>query len=258
LEVSVHRLLTATLITGMAVVSAGAQRAASSGHAGSFSAPHGFSAPHVSGGFSAGSHFSPAPVMNQHSFSTPPQYRWSMPARSTGNPSSYMPNGSRYSPDKHSGRPPYYSGYHYRQPYVPYFYANATYLVPGLLNSYWDSPGDTYSGDQAASTVQGPAENSGDYEPEAPPYETQQAQDIPPPPPGPIEPMPQAAVTLVFKDGHSQQIHNYAMTKTTLYILDDAASGRRPEVSLDQIDVSATERTNRQAGIDFSIPATVD
>jgi hypothetical protein len=256
-----YRLLTAVLIAGIAVVPVAAQRAASTGHAGGFSASHGFSAPHMSGGFNTGTHFSPAPVMNQRNFSAPPRYNWSTPAHSTGSSRPSYSNGNRYSPqppDNHRGRPPYPAS-RYRQPYVPYFYANSTYLVPGLLNSYWDTPDNTYSGDQSASTVQGQdqgqVQNNGDYAPESAPYETQQAQDVPPPPPGPVEPLPQAAVTIVFKDGHSQQIHNYAMTKTTIYVLDDAASGRRPAIALDQIDVSATERTNRQAGVDFAIPA---
>jgi len=244
-------LLTASLMAGL-VIQASAQRSAASGHAG------GFSAPHMSGGFSSGSHFSQAPVMGRSNFSTPPQYHWTTPAHSTGSQPSYSSNGNRYSPptgDKHKGRPPYPVS-NYRQPYVPYFYARSTYLVPGLLNSYWDNPDSSYSGDQSASSpAQGQVEGNGDYEPESAPYEPQQqAQDVPPPPPGPAEPLPQAAVTLVFKDGHSLQVRNYAVTKTTLYVLDDAASGRRPEISLDQIDVSATERANRAAGVDFDVP----
>jgi hypothetical protein len=246
-------LLAASLMAGLVVVPATAQRAVSAGHAGGFSAPHGFAPPHINGGFSTGSHFSPSPVMNQRNFSTPPQYRWGVPTRYSGSQPSRLPN--RYSPptpDWHRGRSRYPVS-HFRQPYVPYFYANSTYLVPGLLNS-GDYPDNSYSDDQSASTTQAQAESNGDYQPESAPYETQQAQDVPPPPPDPAEPLPQATVTLVFKDGHSQQIRNYAMTKTTLYVLDDAASGRRPEISLDQIDVSATERTNQQAGVDFTVP----
>src|SRR5271170_3306970 len=244
-------LLTASLMAGL-VIQASAQRSAPAGHAG------GFSAPHMSGGFSSGSHFSPAPVMGRSNFSTQPQYHWSMPARPSGSQPSYSSNGNGYSHstgDKHKGRPPYPVS-QYRQPYVPYLYARSTYLVPGLLNSYWDYPDNSYSGDQASTnTAQGQVENNGDYEPESVPYEPQQqAEDVPPPPPGPVEPVPQAPVTLVFKDGHSLQVRNYAVTKTTLYVLDDAASGRRPEISIDQIDVSATERANRAAGVDFDVP----
>jgi len=260
-------LLTASLIAGLAVVPAAAQRGGSGGHGGGFSAPHGFAAPHISGGFNSGARFAPSPVFTQRNFSAPPRYSWNMPGRYTGNQVSRLPYGSPYSRSGSNwgrGRQPYQRS-RYRQPYIPYYYANSTYLVPGLLNSYWDYQDNWNAGDdQSASSNQGQVENygdygpQGDYEPQPMPYENQQAQEIPPPPPGPSEPLPQAAVTLVFKDGHSQQIHNYAMTKTTLYVLDDAASGRRPEISLDQLDVSATERTNREAGVDFVVPTGAD
>lgn len=138
--------------------------------------------------------------------------------------------------------------------------------MPGLLNSYWGYPygydmQDNYAGDQSAQASQ--TGDNGGYGPEAAPDDNEQAQgmtyqaqqDVPPPPPGVPGPLPQAAITLVFKDGHSQQVHNYALTKTTLYVLDDAASGRRPEIPLDTIDVAATERTNQESGLDFSVPA---
>ncbi|HLH36953.1 MAG TPA: hypothetical protein VKX41_19935 [Alloacidobacterium sp.] len=260
-------LLTAFLTAGLAA--APAQRSAPmghsggfSGHPGNFSAPRGFAAPHINGGFNAGTHFSPAPIMAPRNFSTPPQYRPGMHAR-IGTQSVHLPN--RYpapSPDHHHGyhRYPYSR---YRQPYLPYFYARSAYLVPGLLNDYWDYQDGWSLNDQSANfSNQEQADNTGyaeqaenSYAPEpVPAYEPQQqAQDVPPPP-APSEPLPQAAVTLVFRDGHSQQIHNYAITKTTLYVLDDAASGRRPEIALDKIDVSATERANREAGVDFAVP----
>ena len=254
-EVSMRWLLTASLIVGLTVVPVSAQRRAPMGHAGGFSGPRGFAAPRMSGGFSAGTHFSPAPIMTPRTFSAPPQsqYRWRAPIHYGNQPVHPAPT-----PDHHYGRQHYPSS-HYRQPYVPYFYARSTYLVPGLLNSYWDYPNNWYSGDQSASysnSTEAQVDQNPDYSPEpAAPYEPQQMPDIPPPPPGPVEPLPQAAVTLIFKDGHSQQVHNYAMTKTTLYVLDDAASGRRPEISLDQINMSATERANREAGVDFVVPA---
>jgi len=202
--------------------------------------------------------------MAPRNINTAPQYHWNnVPGARLGNQSVHLPN--KYpapSPDHHHGHPSYpYS--HYRQPYVPYFYARSTYLVPGLLNSYWDSSYNSYADDESAysSYPQQPAENNGgDYGSEpAPQYEPQQQMpDVPPPPPGPVEPFPQAAVTLVFKDGHSQEIHNYAMTKTTLYVLDEAASGRRPEIALEQIDVPATERANQGTGVHFAVPTRVD
>jgi len=64
-------------------------------------------------------------------------------------------------------------------------------------------------------------------------------------------PEAEGAVTLIFKDGRPpEQIHNYVLTQTTLYVGD----GRRHEIALDQIDVAATEKVNREAGVDFRLP----
>ena len=262
-------LLVGSLLAGLVMApSAEAQRAGSAGHAGGFSAPHSFapSAPRMSGGFGSPAHFSSGPAFAPRSFNAPPRYNWSVPARTMGNSQNRMPYGN---PSGYAGyhRPSYpYPSRGYRQPYRPFYYARSTYLDPGLLNSYLDYPSgydmqDNYSGDQSAQASQ--AGDNGNYGPETAPYDSEQAQgmtyraqqDVPPPPPGVPDPLPQAAITLVFKDGHSQQVHNYAVTKTTLYVLDDAASGRRPEIPLDTIDVAATVRTNQESGLDFTVPA---
>ena len=58
-------------------------------------------------------------------------------------------------------------------------------------------------------------------------------------------------VTLVFKDGHGPEtIHNYAMTRTTLYVTD----GKRREIPVASLDLAATERVNRAAGVRFELP----
>ena len=65
------------------------------------------------------------------------------------------------------------------------------------------------------------------------------------------EPQLQDAVTLVFKDGRpSEQIRNYMLTQTKLYVQD----GRLRVIPLDQIDVAATQKANQDAGVDFQIP----
>jgi hypothetical protein len=266
-------LLVGSLLAGLvAAPSAEAQRGGSAGHAGGgFSASHSFapSAPRMSGGFGSSAHFSSGPAFAPRSFNAPPHYNWNVPAR-TGNSQNRIPYGNWRNSPGYAGyhHPAYpYPSHGYRHPYRPYYYANSTYLVPGLLNSYWDYPSgydmqDNYAGDQSAQASQVGGDN-GNYEPEAgsgdgepsPEMAYRAQQDVPPPPPGVPEPLPQAAITLVFKDGHSQQVRNYALTKTTLYVLDDAASGRRPEIPLDTIDLAATERTNQESGLDFSIPA---
>jgi hypothetical protein len=61
------------------------------------------------------------------------------------------------------------------------------------------------------------------------------------------------AVTLVFKDGRAQEkIHNYALTRTTLYVTD----GRRREIPVASLDLAATEEANRADGIRFQLPGT--
>jgi hypothetical protein len=59
------------------------------------------------------------------------------------------------------------------------------------------------------------------------------------------------AVTLVFKDGRApEKIHNYALTRTTLYVTD----GRREEIPVASLDLAATEKVNRAAGVRFDLP----
>ena len=61
----------------------------------------------------------------------------------------------------------------------------------------------------------------------------------------------QDALTLVFADGRpSVQIHNYMLTRTTLYVLD----AHRRDIPLDELDLAATAKVNRDAGIDFRLP----
>jgi hypothetical protein len=65
------------------------------------------------------------------------------------------------------------------------------------------------------------------------------------------EPAPEDAVSLVFKDGRpTEQIHNYLLTPTTLYVQD----GRLREIAVGDLDLAATEKVNREAGVDFRLP----
>jgi len=64
------------------------------------------------------------------------------------------------------------------------------------------------------------------------------------------EPEPASAVTIIFKDGNSQQIHNYMLTRTTLYVQDE----HRREIPVEELDLPATQRVNRDAGVAFQLP----
>jgi hypothetical protein len=74
------------------------------------------------------------------------------------------------------------------------------------------------------------------------------AYERPAPPPEPEE-----AVTLVFKDGRApEQIHNYMLTRTTLYVQDE----HRREIAVGDLDLDATRKANKDAGVEFQLPGT--
>src|SRR5581483_2453028 len=58
---------------------------------------------------------------------------------------------------------------------------------------------------------------------------------------------------LVFRDGHKQEVSNYAIIGDTLY---DLSSGRAHKIPLTQLDLDSTVRANDDRGIDFSLPVT--
>jgi hypothetical protein len=69
-----------------------------------------------------------------------------------------------------------------------------------------------------------------------------------------VAPEDEDAVTLIFKDGRpSLHIHNYAMTRTTLYVQDK----RHREIPLADLDLAATVKANREAGVSFDVPEGV-
>jgi hypothetical protein len=61
----------------------------------------------------------------------------------------------------------------------------------------------------------------------------------------------QNTVTLIFRDGRPPvQVDNYMVTSTRLYVLD----GNRCSIPVSQLDLEATAKVNRDAGIDFHVP----
>jgi hypothetical protein len=64
-------------------------------------------------------------------------------------------------------------------------------------------------------------------------------------------PASEEAVTLIFKDGRPpEQIHNYLLTRSTLYVGDQL----RRAIPTDQLDLVATAKANQEAGVDFQLP----
>lgn len=152
-----------------------------------------------------------------------------------------------------------YGGYGY--PGVYPYYANSWELLPYDLGG-----SDFMGGDTDPTTAQQgspqPAESipppDAGYRPEysenePEPYPVQQAYAVPSAPAAPIAPEPE--LTLIFRDGHTQTIHNYVLTPSNLVVLDQASAGRQQQIPLDELNLPATERAARQAGLDFSPPA---
>jgi hypothetical protein len=143
------------------------------------------------------------------------------------------------------------------------YYGYGPWIVPGFptVLDYDDSD---YSNDQNYGPPY--VDNGGDN---GPPYgdNGDGYQEQPPPqwpalgpyaPSASAQPSPQAAgqgITVIFKDGRPPElIHNYMLTRTTLFVGDE--SGKT--IPLNQIDIAATERANRDAGVDFKLPETLN
>jgi hypothetical protein len=180
-------------------------------------------------------------------------------------------NGAGY-----GGRRPGY-GYgsdRYRQPYLPAYGSGFGYGASG----WWDTnyPGyfdsglyDSLDGDSGyddpgnAASAAAPAAAPADAAP-APyypggygPQPMEQVEAGPDSDYRPVyqrpqpEPAPENAVTLVFKDGRpNEEIHNYLLTRTTLYVQGE----RLREIAVADLDLAATEKVNREAGVDFRLP----
>lgn len=144
-------------------------------------------------------------------------------------------------------------------PYWPWGAWNYPYLFNDWdYNDDYDSqPAGNYADSQYPEYTPGPYDEAppDQPEPEQPSY-TPWPYSRPAPSasqPAPPAPAAEAPVTLVFKDGRpNEQIHNYMLTAKTLSILDQ----HRRDIPVDQLDLVATARVNRDAGVDFSLPAS--
>jgi len=151
-----------------------------------------------------------------------------------------------------SARSPYTGSSRYRRPYRPPFGARVRYGVSGGIGPYFIGYPYAFGYDDSST--------SPEYAPEG--YDAQPAEQGQPAPGSPYQPtsdLPypspvadnEEAVTLIFKDGRpAEQIHNYVLTRTTLYVGDQ----HHREIPTDQLDLAATAKVNHDAGVDFHLP----
>ncbi len=79
------------------------------------------------------------------------------------------------------------------------------------------------------------------------------ADDQPEPPAATIpDAKPGEPTTLVFRDGHKQEVTNYAIMGQTLYVFDN----RTKKIALADLDVPATVKANDDEGVEFQVPKT--
>ena len=237
-----NRLAAAALMVVVVVLPACGQRSSRHGGSSGHSTPafrgspsRGFSG--VRGGYTPGRSISAprtSPLGGSSAFRRRPPYR---PPYSPSNPS------------------PYPGAWRYRRPYVSHYGAVVPYGVSGWIPPYYlGFPDDI--GDDEASTSANPAEDGYDQqadEEQAPQWPT--VYDQGPTMPVYAQPTSSAenneAVMLIFKDGRPPvQIHNYLLTRYTLYVGDRHSS----QIPVDQLDIPATAKVNRDAGVDFRLP----
>lgn len=61
----------------------------------------------------------------------------------------------------------------------------------------------------------------------------------------------QPSTILIFKDGHKQEVSNYAIVGSNLF---DLTPGHRLKIALSDLDLNATQKANEDEGIDFKLP----
>ena len=149
--------------------------------------------------------------------------------------------------------PPYYGAY-WPYGYVGYY----PFYNPGYV--WWDNNDQAYSAyAQQNYVLQQEVSQLGD---EVARLRQQQAElsSAPPPPPAQSPPRqesqsvkPPTPTTLVFRDGRTEQVQNYAITGGTIWVLTDQRARRIP---LSALDIPATKKANEARGVTFQLPAT--
>ena len=141
------------------------------------------------------------------------------------------------------GRRGFFHGYWY-----PYGYYGGYPL-------FWDSSDSSANAyDQQTEQLQ---QQIGQLSDEVERLRAEQAERSVAPPPAPPQQAPAAAptaavpTTLVFRDGKTQQVQNYAIAGHTLWVFNQQ---RTMKIPLSELDVSATQKANEERGISFHVP----
>jgi len=164
---------------------------------------------------------------------------------------------------------------HHRRLYISSYAANYPYAYgPWLTPGYptvldYDDDYDDSGAQQGAATGAYPDQGYGDdggygaAQDAGPPPGAQYLGPWPgtppanaaPPAPQPSATFPDDGITLIFKDGRpAMHAHNYVLTRNAIFVGD----ARGVTIPLSQLDLDATAKANRDAGVDFEIPRVLN
>ena len=175
-------------------------------------------------------------------------------------PRGYTPG---FNPAFPNSRPLFNYGYgnhhHHHDGYAPL--GASVYAVPvyGYAYPYPDQPEDAenaapedqYNGGPTIFDRRGPGTAAYRAPAESFDRDTEQgAQDAESSVPD-LAPTAQPETVLVFKDGHQQEVENYAIVGDTLW---DLTGDRRHKIALSDLDLDKTTKENDDRGIDFEVP----
>lgn len=155
----------------------------------------------------------------------------------------------------------YYGGYlPFDYGYDPYNAVAPYGYVGGTFDTGQPYPGYPYQGYAPSQNYYAPGSPAANYPPPGAAPESNQAQ------PSPSGAVSQGGMTstngseekaeptvLVFRDGHKQEVANYAIMGSTLFVL----SGTRTRIPIAELDVPATVRMNEDRGVEFRVPTRV-
>lgn len=225
---------------------------------GSVSRSSGFSSHSIAGGGFRGS----APQR----FAAPTRYPGAAPNRFSNNVGRrYIQTPGMNRTNRYPTQDYYRDGREHRHPYrspyrAGYGYGVAPWIGPVFDPYYgWIDPdygyasGDNVSADSDTGYVNsapGYGDPSQDGTQQPFPYQSEPYQYQPERAPV-APPQTSETLTLIFKDGSApEQIHNYILTRTKLLVLDQ----QRRDIPIDRIDLQATAKINRDAGVEFRLP----
>jgi hypothetical protein len=135
--------------------------------------------------------------------------------------------------------------HHFFAFYSPFYGYSMPYAYPYYVPYYPDEEQDYDP--QDASGYDDRAVLDDDYRAE---MNSSREQEQPQPSAQPVTAQP--STVLVFKDGHEQEVENYAIVGGVLYDLTD---GRAKKVQLAELDIPATVKENDARGVEFEVPS---